>query len=65
MQLATGGSMLNFGYWMENTIEPISAQENLCSYFSKLAELENAKTLLMLGVDYRHQQFFGEIIMKN
>ena len=49
MQLATGGSMLNFGYWMENTSEPISAQENLCSYFGKLAELENAKNVVDVG----------------
>ncbi|MCE9616904.1 MAG: class I SAM-dependent methyltransferase [Nitrosarchaeum sp.] len=49
MQLATGGSMLNFGYWMENTTEPISAQENLCSYFGKLAELENAKNVVDVG----------------
>ena len=49
MQLATGGSMLNFGYWLENTIEPASAQENLCSYFGKLAELENAKNVVDVG----------------
>lgn len=49
MQLATGGSMLNFGYWMENTTEPISAQENLCSYFGQLAELENAKNTVDVG----------------
>ena len=49
MQLATGGSMLNFGYWMENIPEPISAQENLCSYFGKLAELENAKNVVDVG----------------
>ncbi|MCV0411747.1 MAG: class I SAM-dependent methyltransferase [Nitrosarchaeum sp.] len=49
MQLATGGSMLNFGYWEENTIEPIAAQENLCSYFGSMAELENAKTVVDVG----------------
>ncbi len=49
MQLATGGSMLNFGYWVENTPEPVSAQENLCSYFGKLAELENAKNAVDVG----------------
>ena len=49
MQLATGGSMLNFGYWMENTPDPISAQENLCLYFGKLAELENAKNVVDVG----------------
>jgi len=49
MHLATGGSMLNFGYWMENTLDPISAQKNLCSYFGKLADLENAKNLVDVG----------------
>jgi len=49
MQLATGGSMLNFGYWMESASEPVFAQENLCSYFGKLAELENATTAVDVG----------------
>ena len=49
MQLATGGSMLNFGYWVKDTSEPISAQENLCSYFGKFAELENAKNAVDVG----------------
>lgn len=49
MQLATGGSMLNFGYWTENTLDPISAQKNLCSYFGNLAELEQAKTAVDVG----------------
>lgn len=49
MQLATGGTMLNFGYWDQNTVEPISAQENLCSYFGSMAELENAKTIVDVG----------------
>lgn len=49
MQLATGGSMLNFGYWMENTNNPMIAQENLCSYFGKLSELENAKNAVDVG----------------
>jgi ubiquinone/menaquinone biosynthesis C-methylase UbiE len=49
MQLATGGSMLNFGYWTENTVDPISAQQNLCSYFGNLAELEQAKNAVDAG----------------
>lgn len=49
MQLATGGSMLNFGYWEQNTFEPIVAQENLCSYFGNMAELENAKSVVDVG----------------
>ena len=49
MQLATGGSMLNFGYWDNENSDPISAQENLCSYFGKIAELESAKTVIDVG----------------
>jgi ubiquinone/menaquinone biosynthesis C-methylase UbiE len=49
MQVATGGSMLNFGYWTEKINEPILAQENLCDFFGKLAELENAETVVDVG----------------
>jgi len=49
MQLATGGSMLNFGYWTNEISDPISAQKNLCSYFAKMAELETAKTIIDVG----------------
>jgi ubiquinone/menaquinone biosynthesis C-methylase UbiE len=49
MQLATGGSMLNFGYWNDENSDPISAQKNLCSYFAKMAELETAKTIIDVG----------------
>ncbi|MFQ5783096.1 MAG: methyltransferase domain-containing protein [Nitrosopumilus sp.] len=49
MQLATGGSMLNFGYWNKENSDPLSAQENLCSYFAKLAELETAKNIIDVG----------------
>ena len=49
MQIATGGSMLNFGYWSDKTQDPLSAQKNLCDYFGKLAELHDAKTVIDLG----------------
>ena len=49
MQLATGGSMLNFGYWDKEHSDPITAQQNLCSYFAKLAELETARTIIDVG----------------
>jgi len=49
MQLATGGSMLNFGYWTDENTDPVSAQKNLCSYFAKMAELESAKTIVDVG----------------
>lgn len=49
MQLATGGTMLNFGYWTGNASEPVSAQENLCREFGELAGLEGAETAVDLG----------------
>ena len=49
MQLATGGSMLNFGYWDKENSDPISAQKNLCSYFGNLAELKTAKKIIDVG----------------
>jgi len=49
MQIATGGSMLNFGYWSSEHLDPISAQENLCNLFGNLSELSTAKTVLDVG----------------
>ena len=49
MQIASGGSMLNFGYWSEETKDPLAAQKNLCDYFGKIAELQDAKTVMDLG----------------
>ena len=49
MQLATGGSMLNFGFWSEKNSDPISAQKNLCSYFADFAGLSSAKNALDVG----------------
>ena len=49
MQLATGGSMLNFGLWSEQNNAPLSAQNNLCSHFGTLCEFENAKNVVDVG----------------
>lgn len=49
MQLATDGTMLNFGYWDKEHSDPLSAQQNLCSYFAKLAELQTAKKIIDVG----------------
>jgi ubiquinone/menaquinone biosynthesis C-methylase UbiE len=49
MQLATGGSMLNFGYWSKNHTDPISAQNNLCMFFANMAELSSAKKIVDVG----------------
>ena len=49
MQIATGGSMLNFGYWSSNHTDPISAQNNLCMIFADMAELSSAKYVVDVG----------------
>ena len=70
MQLATGGSMLNFGYWSSDHSEPISAQENLCLIFAELAELSSAKHVVDVGSglsapSYLWQQEFPNILLYN
>ncbi len=49
MQLATGGSMLNFGYWSSKNTNPISAQDNLCMIFADMAELSSGKHAIDVG----------------
>ena len=49
MQLATGGNMLNFGYWCNGDISPIDAQNRLCNKIEQLAELDSANSLLDVG----------------
>ena len=49
MQAATGGTMLNFGYWTQQISDPITAQKNLCDYFGKLSELENSQRVVDVG----------------
>ena len=49
MQLATGGSMLNFGYWSSKHTDPISAQNNMCIVFGDLAELSSGKHVVDVG----------------
>jgi cyclopropane fatty-acyl-phospholipid synthase-like methyltransferase len=48
MQLATGGNMLNFGYW-DGVNDPVAAQRNLCSLVGDIAELSSAKRLVDVG----------------
>lgn len=48
MQLATGGDMLNFGYW-DGTLDPLIAQDNLCSLIGRIAELDSARRLVDVG----------------
>jgi len=52
MRLATGGDMLNFGYWDETTPTPVSAQQKLCSRFGRLARLSPGQRVLDVGSGY-------------
>ncbi len=49
MQLATGGSMLNFGYWSGGSQGPVEAQRDICSLVAGIAELASAKKLVDVG----------------
>ena len=49
MQLSTGGDMLNFGRWDNSTNTPIEAQNNLCEFTGKMANLPTAKSLVDVG----------------
>ena len=49
MELATEGSMLNFGYWHKKDTSPIDAQNRLCNEVGKIAELGSANSLLDIG----------------
>ena len=65
MQLATGGSMLNFGYWSDGNSDPISAQKNLCSYFAKFADLDSAKRIIDVGSGLSAPAIFWKNNFKN
>ncbi len=49
MQISTGGNMLNFGYWNENTSNPHDAQISLCNITGEMADLKSASTVLDVG----------------
>ncbi|MGH9993471.1 MAG: methyltransferase domain-containing protein [Nitrososphaera sp.] len=49
MQLATGGKMLNLGFWSDGIADPIAAQSRLCSIVGDDADLSSAATLIDVG----------------
>lgn len=49
MKLATGGDMLNFGYWDERTESPHLAQKNLSTVFAELAQLKPNQNVVDIG----------------
>jgi cyclopropane fatty-acyl-phospholipid synthase-like methyltransferase len=49
MQISTGGNMLNFGYWNENTSNPHDAQVALCNIVGKMSDFKSASSVLDVG----------------
>jgi SAM-dependent methyltransferase len=52
MQITTGGNMLNFGYWNNNTQNPLQAQYTLSAMIGEFASLNSAGTLIDVGSGY-------------
>ncbi len=57
--------MLNFVYWVGGISDPISAQKNLCDVFGKLAELENAETVIDVGSGLSSPAIYWTNLYKN
>jgi len=49
MRLATGGDMLNFGYWDDKTRTPLDAQKKMCTIFGKKALLSSEQHIVDVG----------------
>jgi len=52
MQVATGASMLNFGYWQGDVDSLVKAQAKLCTLVGNLADLRSSRTLIDVGSGY-------------
>jgi SAM-dependent methyltransferase len=52
MQIASGGNMLNFGFWSKNTKNPLEAQFALSNMVGEFASLDSARTLIDVGSGY-------------
>lgn len=57
MQISTGGDFLNFGYWDDTIKDPLTSQKNLCNLVDRMANLENAKSLLDVGSGFSEPAF--------
>src|SRR6476659_5542083 len=49
MRIATGGKLLNFGYWTKDIINPLQAQIQLTKLFGTYGSFDTAQTLLDVG----------------
>lgn len=49
MKIATGGDMLNFGFWEDDTKSPLEAQKNMCHIFGNMADLKSELKVVDIG----------------
>jgi cyclopropane fatty-acyl-phospholipid synthase-like methyltransferase len=49
MRVATGGYMLNFGYWEEKDSTPLDAQKKMCDIFAQKAQLNSNQNIVDVG----------------
>jgi cyclopropane fatty-acyl-phospholipid synthase-like methyltransferase len=49
MKVATGGDMLNFGFWDDDARSPLDAQKNMCRIFGKTADLKSELKVVDIG----------------
>ncbi|MEM3064903.1 MAG: class I SAM-dependent methyltransferase [Candidatus Nitrosotenuis sp.] len=52
MKIATGGDMLNFGYWDSETTSPFLAQKNMCALFAQVAQLGPGQKVVDVGCGF-------------
>ena len=52
MRLATGGYMLNFGYWDSRNTTPLESQQKLCELFAKISHLQPRQFVVDVGSGY-------------
>ena len=49
MRTATGGNMLNFGYWEKDTTNPLDAQKKMCDIFAQKSQLDSNQNIVDVG----------------
>ena len=52
MQLVTGDTMLNFGYWDSTVSTPLEAQQKLCDIFGNFSKLQRGQLIVDTGSGY-------------
>ncbi|MGN6630807.1 MAG: class I SAM-dependent methyltransferase [Nitrososphaeraceae archaeon] len=62
---ATGGTMLNFGYWGEKTINPNEAQIDLCKIVGEFAQFQSAKNIVDIGSGFSAPALYWNSLYKH